>query len=118
MKFSVLFLNGTKSGNSCYFTKGAPLPPLVILRKSKVDQKINSKAFIFYLMFLLVGVCFGFVLGNYQRPETNTEIAAINYDSVCLRTLKEYYINQNPKERKKMIDQASKQLAIDNMTKN
>lgn len=118
MKFLVLFLNGTKFGSSCFLKKGAPLPPLVILRKSKVDQKINSKAFIFYFMFLLIGVCFGFVLGNNQRPETNTEIAAINYDSVCLRTLKEYYINQNPKERKKMIDQAAKQLAIDNMTKN
>ena len=48
MKFLVLFLNGTKFGSSCYLKKGAALPPLVILRKNKVEQKINSKAFIFF----------------------------------------------------------------------
>jgi len=83
-----------------------------------VDQKINSKTFIFYLLFLLIGICLGFVAGAYQKPEQKSEIAEINYDSICLRTLKEYYINQNPKERKKLIDQAAKQLAIDKMTSN
>jgi len=69
-------------------------------------------------MFLFIGVMFGFVLGNYQKPVTKTEVAEINYNSICLRTLKEYYVNQNPKEKKKMLDQAAKQLAIDKMTSN
>jgi hypothetical protein len=83
-----------------------------------VDQKINSKTFIFYLLFLLIGICFGFVAGVYQKPEQKSEIADINYDSICVRTLKEYYLNQNPKEKKKLVDQAAKQLAIDKMTNN
>jgi len=69
-------------------------------------------------MVLFIGVMFGFVLGNYQKPVTKTEVAEINYNSICLRTLKEYYVNQNPKEKKKMLDQAAKQLAIDKMTSN
>ena len=83
-----------------------------------MDQKINSKTFIFYLLFLLIGICFGFVAGVYQKPEQKSEIADINYDSICVRTLKEYYLNQNPKEKKKLVDQAAKQLAIDKMTSN
>jgi hypothetical protein len=100
------------------FIQGGNFAPLSYFKGKKVDQKINSKTFIFYLMFLFIGVMFGFVLGNYQKPVTKTEVAEINYNSICLRTLKEYYVNQNPKEKKKMLDQAAKQLAIDKMTSN
>ena len=83
-----------------------------------MEQKINSKTFIFYLLFLFIGICFGFIAGSYQKPNHESEVAEINYDSICVRTLKEYYLSQNPKERKKLVDQAAKQLAIDKMTNN
>lgn len=94
------------------------MPPLFICETRYMEQKLNTKNTISYLLFLFIGLSIGFVIGNYTKPKTETEKVNINYDSICLRTLKEYYINQNPKERKKLIDTAAKKLAIDNMMSN
>jgi hypothetical protein len=83
----------------------------------KMETKLNKTNIIFSIMFLLIGFTFGFSINNlFQEPKQET--VQIDYNSVCLRTLKSYYVSQNPKVKKQLIDKAAKSLAIDRMQNN
>lgn len=79
-----------------------------------METKINKLNLTLSIIFLFIGFTLGFSTNTiFKEPEPKT--VPINYDSVCLRTLKSYYDNQNPKMKKQIIDKAAKQLAIDRM---
>jgi hypothetical protein len=83
-----------------------------------MDQILNIKKSIFYLLFLFIGISIGFIIGNTSKPESKVQTVDVNYDSICLRTLKQYYLEQDQANKNKLIKNAAKQLAIDRMTNN
>ena len=83
-----------------------------------MDKVLNTKNLVSYLLLLLIGLSIGFIMGSYTKPEEKSEVAQINYDSVCLRTLKEFYIAQDQEKKKQILKEASKKIAIDKMMNN
>jgi hypothetical protein len=79
-------------------------------------QNIKTKSN--YLFIFILGISFGVLIGNYTKPETKTETVQVDYNSVCLRTLKAYYLEQDQENKKKMIKTAGKQIALDRMMSN
>jgi len=62
----------------------------------------------------MLGVALGCTYISLNQPK-KPEVVDVNYDSVCLRTLKAYYLQQDQEQKKKLIKSAGKEIALDRM---
>ena len=67
-----------------------------------------------YILTFIFGVALGCTYISLNQPK-KPEVVDVNYDSVCLRTLKAYYLEQDQEQKKKLIKSAGKEIALDRM---
>lgn len=68
-----------------------------------MDQEINKKMILLCCSFLFGGIILGSTLTSMFKFEEKPETIKIDYDSVCMRTLKSYYLEQNQNDKKKIL---------------
>ncbi len=67
-----------------------------------------------YILTFILGVALGCTYISLNQPK-KPEVVDVNYDSICLRTLKAYYLQQDQEQKKKLIKSAGKEIALDRM---
>jgi hypothetical protein len=79
-----------------------------------MDQKINNKTILMCCSFLFFGIILGSVFTNLFKIEEKPETVKINYDSVCVKTLKAYYEAQKQDDKKKILFDGAKKMNLIN----